>query len=430
MKRSLATRSCFPIFFAFLVAFIALSSVQAETVAEHQQIITLESLIADVLKNNAELQYYKSEIAEAKGEHTTAGVWSNPELSSAYGKKRVSTNSGDESGAAWTISIQQTFEWPGRIELRKLIASKQLELAKLGLTQFESALVSKARILAYDIQVSQEKVDATKGVTSRYKDLKDVLSKREIAGVTPLLEKRIIEASSLSLERKANEIELARKFAILKLNELRGRSGTADIKIKTTKLDMVAPPPSEILIAAARSNDFELRLRQTQLEQQRLKVNLAKNERYPAVSVGPYFAQERVGNKEMQIGIGLSLPLPFWNRNSGQIVSEEARKQQAASALLVAQRDIERQVIEALETFNTKMSEMKRWSEDTLTEFNEAARLSDEHFRLGAVPIATYVELQKQYLEAVDAIFSIRREVFAAKQELERLTGLKFGNSL
>ena len=40
------------------------------------------------------------------------------------------------------------------------------------------------------------------------------------------------------------------------------------------------------------------------------------------------------------------------------------------------------------------------------------------------MPIATYVELQKQYLEAVDALLSTRLEALEASQELERLTGI------
>ena len=40
------------------------------------------------------------------------------------------------------------------------------------------------------------------------------------------------------------------------------------------------------------------------------------------------------------------------------------------------------------------------------------------------MPIATYVELQKQYLEAVEVLLDTRREALEAGQELQRLTGL------
>jgi hypothetical protein len=39
-------------------------------------------------------------------------------------------------------------------------------------------------------------------------------------------------------------------------------------------------------------------------------------------------------------------------------------------------------------------------------------------------PIATYVELQKQYLEAVGALLATKTEALEAGQQLELLTGI------
>ena len=61
-----------------------------------------------------------------------------------------------------------------------------------------------------------------------------------------------------------------------------------------------------------------------------------------------------------------------------------------------------------------------------MDEFRKAAELADRHYRLGAVPIAIYVELQKQYLEAVEALLDTRREALEAGQQIQLLTGLEF----
>ena len=61
-----------------------------------------------------------------------------------------------------------------------------------------------------------------------------------------------------------------------------------------------------------------------------------------------------------------------------------------------------------------------------MQQFKEAAALADRHYRLGAVPIATYVELQKQYLEAVEALLDTRREALEAGQQVQVLTGIEF----
>ncbi|MEO6182415.1 MAG: TolC family protein, partial [Verrucomicrobiota bacterium] len=102
--------------------------------------VALDSLVQEALEKNPELNFYKSEIAAAKGERRTAGAYPNPELSADVGRKRVSGGGLSSEGTAWSVSVQQPFEYPGRIGLRKAIANRQIELAEIGYGQFKAAL--------------------------------------------------------------------------------------------------------------------------------------------------------------------------------------------------------------------------------------------------------------------------------------------------
>ena len=116
--------------------------------------------------------------------------------------------------------------------------------------------------------------------------------------------------------------------------------------------------------------------------------------------------------------------MPLWNRNSANIEAAAARQMQAETSLLVAQRDVERKVLEAAGTYESKVREMSKWRADAVEHFRQAAELADRHYRLGAVPVSTYVELQKQYLEAVEGLLDTKKEALEAAQNLELLTGL------
>ena len=61
--------------------------------------------------------------------------------------------------------------------------------------------------------------------------------------------------------------------------------------------------------------------------------------------------------------------------------------------------------------------------------FRDAARKGDENYRLGALPIATYTELQKQYLDTIDALLSTQADALEARQQLELLTGIILGDA-
>jgi len=390
------------------------------------QSAALEALVADVLEHNPELNFYRAEIAATQGERRTAAAWANPEISTTAGQKKVTAGGLSAEGVAWSVGVQQTFEWPGRIPLRKAIANHQIQLAELGFAQFKSSLAARARTLAYALFAAQEKAAAAMEVADRFQQLREVLVQRDPAGLTPQLETRIIEATELTLQRKSTEAALAAQSALLELNQLRGQPWTQTIKVESVRLAFAAAPDSEILLAAAQTNNFELRMRQVELEQQGFKVSLAKKEGYPALTVGPYFSQEKAGDREQQVGVGISLPLPLWNRNKGNIETATARQQQAETSMFVTRRTIERQIVQQALTYQTKLAEMGKWRPESVDEFRKAAELADRHYRLGAVPITTYVELQKQYLEAVEALLDTRREALEAGQQIQLLTGLEF----
>ena len=67
---------------------------------------------------------------------------------------------------------------------------------------------------------------------------------------------------------------------------------------------------------------------------------------------------------------------------------------------------------------------MTKWRPESIQHFKEAAEVADRHYRLGAVPISTYVELQKQYLEAVEGLLETKKEALDAAQQIELLSGL------
>lgn len=279
------------------------------------------------------------------------------------------------------------------------------------------------RSLGYNIFIAQKKLAAAREVADRFQALTEVLVQRDPAGVTPVLETRIIEASTITLQRQASEATIAAQVAMLELSQLRGQPPGATVRVTGAQLNFRASPSLETLLDTARTNAFELRIRQTELEQQGFKVSLAKNERFAGVTIGPFITQDKAVDTERTIGIGVSMPLPLWNRNTGNIETAKARAQQAQTSLLLTQREVERRVTENALALQVKLEEMSKWRADSVQKFREAAELADRHYRLGAVPIATYVELQKQYREAIAAMLDTKKEALESAQTLEQLTG-------
>jgi cobalt-zinc-cadmium efflux system outer membrane protein len=160
-----------------------------------------------------------------------------------------------------------------------------------------------------------------------------------------------------------------------------------------------------------------------EVQQQGFEVALAKNEIWPSITLQPYIQRQTNQTRETQSGIGISIPLPLWDRNTGQIESARARKTQAEVLLNSQLTQLERDVASNESHYRVHVLELAKWPADLLEEFRKVASEADEHFRLGALPLATYIELQRQYLESVQAVLDSQLGALEARLALEQLTG-------
>ncbi|MFZ2277847.1 MAG: hypothetical protein WAW39_08605 [Prosthecobacter sp.] len=97
---------------------------------------SIEHLVSLTLTANTEIRFYEAEIIKARANGSTAGRQSNPTLELQYGKNKLIAPEANSDGLAFSASLAQPIEWPGRLGLRKAIANRDIALAELGLDRF------------------------------------------------------------------------------------------------------------------------------------------------------------------------------------------------------------------------------------------------------------------------------------------------------
>src|SRR5213082_1576219 len=304
---------------------ISLAVVLAPIVCGASERVSMDALVAEALARNPEVKVFSAEIVAAKGERRTAGEWQNPEASTETGAKIVRDYHGNTlgDGIIWTLGATQTFEYPGRVTLRKAIANHQIALAELGLEGFRTALAARVRAAEFRAALGKAKASAADEIAKRFDELATVLSQRPAAGVAQQADVRIIEASAIALKRRPLEAQRETQSAIYELNQLRGARVDSPLAIADLDLTLRPLPSVTTLLFRARDHNYDVRTRVLELEQQGYKVRLALNERWPAVRVGPFAHNERSDTNEYQFGVTASFPLPLWNMNTGKIESEK-----------------------------------------------------------------------------------------------------------
>ena len=410
-----------PLISTILVTLFFAAALRAE---EKALPVSIAKLVEQTLMENPEVRFYEAEIVAARAERQKAAKWANPELNLEAGRKSVRGSDASASGLAWAASLAQPIEWPGRLALRKAIANGDIALAELGLERFKQVLAGKVRLLAYALALQQEQAAAAAEVADRLTSLRDVIVQRDPAGITPLLESKVIEATAIVITKESGDAAIAMQKALLELNQLRGRRADAPLMVQRAEFTFPNYPAIPQLLARTAANNYDLKARVRELENQGLKVALAINERYPTFHVGPVVSSEKAGGKETTAGIAFAVPLPLWDNGKSSVTAAEARRIQAQASLLTTQREVERQVTEAALLYETHRQRLAGWKPETLASFKDAAALADRHYRLGAVDIATYVELQEKYLEAVAVINDTKSAALEAALKVEQLTGL------
>src|SRR5260221_542806 len=130
---------------------------------------SIASLVEEAFQKNPELAFPEAEIAAARGAPRTAGTRPNHDLSGQIGGKSYNSLGGKYlgTGPVWSVSLTQTFEFPGRVSLRKAIADKQIALAQLGLEKFRVSLRNQIETLCYRLLAAQDRAAAATEVAQR-----------------------------------------------------------------------------------------------------------------------------------------------------------------------------------------------------------------------------------------------------------------------
>lgn len=410
---------------ATLTVFLSISSVLSSASAETTTHLTAETLVNEAIDRNPEIRFYQAEIEAARGGRVTAGQYANPELNLEAGAMRVNELNGSRlgDGLVWRASITQVFDFPGRMALRKAIAERDITLAELGLNQYKAQLANEVRARAGDVVLLKRKEDAARSVRERLVALVEVLVQRDPGTVSAMLERRILEATLLTSDRSLTDAVKQSREASAALAVLCGRPPEQSLHIVNALTEFPNLPSLEKLKQQAAETNFDLQQKRLQVARQGLQVDLSKSDRWGDITFGPYMAGQQPGGSQIEGGLVLSIPLPLWNKNKGQVATETARQQQAEALLLTTLRDLERDLAIARGAYASELDALARWRPESEKQFQEAAEEADRHYRLGAVPAATYVEMQRGYLDALDALIESRRNAWKHRMEIERLIG-------
>lgn len=376
--------------------------------------VTLEQAISKALNANPKLAATRFEVQAADAALVQAGARPNPTLDVEVLDRRRETR---ES----TMQISQPIELGGKRQARLLAADRDRAGARIeSITQISDLRASVAKAFT-DALEAQARAVLAEDTLANATQVVDVTSKRVAAGkISPVDETRAKVAQSgaeLELVHARNAFALARKT-------LAGLWGATrpDFDHVDGRLDALPALPdfaqlrkrldeSPSLLRAR--NEIGKREAITQIEQSRrvgdisLKLGMKRNE-------------EMARNQAI---VGISVPLPLFDRNAGAVLESLRRTDGARAALTGAQVAADVELGQAYENLKMALQTIDMLKAKVLPGAQSAYEAATKGFEYGKFSFLDVLDAQRTLLQLKSQYLSTLAEAHRAAAELERIAG-------
>ncbi len=284
---------------------------------------TLDDIEQQISAKNPELVAARFMIDEAKGRHLGAGRLMNPEVE-VNGRRMTMGREG-----AYGVALMQKFPLTARLRLERAMTAAQIAAAEAEVADKQRMLVAEAETMAVKILAMRAEI----GIQESQATLAEKLT--EIATARAAANESAIDAGQMRLEARQQRNSIVKLQAgIAAMNEslkpMLGLSANDELEVTGTLPEAHAAANA---VSGDSRPDIQAALHRANAAGQ--SVDLAKAKKWEDISAGVMVEQARTMDEPMglrnetMIGVKVSIPLPFWNKNQGEIAETMAMRSRA-----------------------------------------------------------------------------------------------------
>lgn len=381
------------------------------TSAAQAQSLTLDSALQSAFVNNPELAAAQWEIDIAQGGRQQAGLIPNPVLSvDAEDTRRDTRTTG--------VKLSQTLELGGKRGARIDVASRAQDAAALTLEQRRNTLRADVIDSYYSALHAQERLDLAQRSLALAERGLVVANARVTAGKTSPVEatRAQVQLSEIRLELNRAQMGLTDGY-----RRLAASTGSATVEFQAVATQGLPQLPAAQLLARLEQT-AELRLAELQILQGEASVGLEKAQRIPDldVSIG---SQYDAGARERVNLVGVSMPLPLFNRNQGNVLAASRRADQARDLRNATELRLRTETRQALDLWQTANSEVRAFNQQILPAAQSAVDSATRGFEMGKFNFLDVLDAQRTLIAARTQYLVATAQATDAWVRIERIYG-------
>ncbi len=355
--------------------------------AAAQRPVRLAEALDSALARAPGVAIARADSAAARARLATARAFPNPALALGYTKDIPQRH----------LEVEQPLEYPW-------VRSARVHAARAAAAGAAYSLEAERAALRYQVETAYVRAAASTELlrlsqrnTADGGELLRIAQAREAAGDASRLDVALARVTAGQLRTEALADSLAALDAGFELQVLMGidsdtlRVQPAD-SLAGLALDVPAGIPTTLRVDAAR----------LELESSRAGLSLARRGRLPVPAVRFGFDQGDPSGEETGLlpTLGVSLPLPLFNRGGGEVAAAAAEAQRARAILADAERDAGAALAAAGRRRDIARTQLER-DRAVAEDAEQVARMAATAYREGESPLVNVIEAQRNARDAL-----------------------------
>ncbi len=389
-----------------LTALIYLITAHA-LIAAPSEILSFESISSRVRNQNPELAAARFGIDEAVGLAKQSGRLSNPTLDTGLSHNTRSAEGNVE------IGLTQKFPLTNRLKIEKEISATEIQAAEAEVKNAERLLIAEARMEFVKILAIRERKNLLKQQQELATQLTEFISEKTKQGESSPLDAAQVKLAALKLTSQERQLSTEETAALGKLRQLLGIAPQTAVTLSGNPSGISVPKDSSIQRPDLTAAKLQLRAAET-------GITLEQANRKEDISLSVFAAGERSEDapngleNDSIIGFKVSIPLPFWNNNQGNIDAANARRNRKDQEVKALANHINHET-------QTALTEMRQWAaliselnEKLLPLAKEQTDLLEKAYREGQTELKAVLTSREQTLELLATQIDATREFHLA----------------
>ncbi len=380
--------------------------------------LSLADIGMKVRTSHPTLKAARLAVEEARGRQLGSGRLANPTVGYAFqNQSKVSPQTG-------IFSIDQAFPVTRRLSLEKKLSSQLVGAAELEVRDAERRLIAEAQSLAVQLMSLNRQRALRKQQNALASKLSEFVRGRAKVGEISALDaaQAQVEAQRLLLETR--KLETTSISLLGQLKPMLGLQPEDTLTLSGDLPNLVVPH-----MGAGWMQRADYQLAQTKISAAMTDQELAQARRLQDVRAGLFASREMQDvtptNRQYTgyYGFSISIPLPFWNRNQGEI----AEKAASAERAWLEREALGKQIISEAETARLEMqanADLAHETQDKLLPLViEQTDKLEKAYEQGQTSLLTILRAREQRLQLEAAALDAVRDFHLARIRYEAATG-------